>query len=427
MTTKTCVVVFNNSWGEVDFVLPIIKNLYDKKYEIFISFKTNEFYQKKKNYLDLYNILNKISFILETNYGKRKKYNIYKDIFSYLTSPRYLFTKIKKFSFLKLKKHIQTIQNNNTENHINFLLSKNKNINLILCADFDSNYNLWVKKFPKAKFCLFPHAITLRGNNLNKFRNVDEKVFKESFSDRKYQLSKFPNKTILFSCNKDEMDYFSQFAPKNINIKILGIPRLTNKWLSYLHSNLAYCPKKNKNLLLVIGKISYLGENEINKKIISVVRLAEQFGIDIIIKNHPRNNLNIKRFKNFTKKTKIIESLYSISGILKYCDMVILTSKTGVSLECAFQDKVVVEYYKYGRSNLKNKVYEYKINNQLQSIYRLNKLTYPCESHLSLLKFFKKINLDKNFKKNLLKNQRIGLMKNIPKKEIKLNFENFIN
>ena len=97
------------------------------------------------------------------------------------------------------------------------------------------------------------------------------------------------------------MDYFSQFAPKNINIKILGIPRLTNKWLSYLHSNLAYCPKKNKNLLLVIGKISYLGENEINKKIISVVRLAEQFGIDIIIKNHPRNNLNIKRFKNFTK------------------------------------------------------------------------------------------------------------------------------
>ena len=181
MTTKTCVVVFNNSWGEVDFVLPIIKNLYDKKYEIFISFKTNEFYQKKKNYLDLYNILNKISFILETNYGKRKKYNIYKDIFSYLTSPRYLFTKIKKFSFLKLKKHIQTIQNNNTENHINFLLSKNKNINLILCADFDSNYNLWVKKFPKAKFCLFPHAITLRGNNLNKFRNVDEKALKNLF------------------------------------------------------------------------------------------------------------------------------------------------------------------------------------------------------------------------------------------------------
>ena len=104
----------------------------------------------------------------------------------------------------------------------------------------------------------------------------------------------------------------------------------------------------------------------------------------------------------------------------------ILTSKSGVSLECAFQKKIVVEFYKYGRGNKKNKVYEFKLNNKLQSVYKYLDLIYSCSSHEDLENFFRKLKNDKKFYNNILKKQNMALFKILSKQKKTKNILNFI-
>lgn len=425
MKSKNCLIVFNNSWGEIDFLLPILKILNERNFNIYTSFKSPEILVRKKGYEDLYKILANISKIIQIK-AQDHKSSYYKLFLNYFRNPKYLLLKLMNFNLLKIKSKFNSIKLNYTYENISFLKKNNIKIDFILCADFDSNYFDWIREFPNAKFFLFPHAITLRGTNLDRFRNVSKKIFQESFSNRKYQLSKFPKNTILFGGDKNEIEYFKKFSPKNINLKILGFPRLSKKWIQYLHSQIKNKKIKKKNIFLIIGKINYLGKEEIENKIKSVVQIAEDNGYNLIVKNHPRNNFNLKKFFGLSKKILISESNYSISGTLKFCEIVILTSKSGVSLECAFQKKIVVEFYKYGRENKKNKVYEFKVNNKLQSVYKYLDLIYSCSNHKDLKNFFQKFKNDKKFYNNILKKQNIALIKILSKKNKTKNILNFI-
>ena len=65
-------------------------------------------------------------------------------------------------------------------------------------------------------------------------------------------LKKFPDGTKLFACNKDELNYFNKFSPKNISLKIIGYPRLTNDWIKFIHSKM-----NKKDLVKKTKKIFY--------------------------------------------------------------------------------------------------------------------------------------------------------------------------
>jgi len=45
---KNCIVIFNKSWGEVDFVLPMIKFLGEKNINVISIFRNNQIYCEKK-------------------------------------------------------------------------------------------------------------------------------------------------------------------------------------------------------------------------------------------------------------------------------------------------------------------------------------------------------------------------------------------
>ena len=425
MKSKNCLVIFNNSWGEVDFLLPILKLLKEKKINIYTSFKSPSMLIKKKNYKDLYCVLVKLSEIIQSEFKNQNIY-FYKSILNLITNPKLLFLKIMNFKFSKIASQINNMKLNETYKNISFLKKKKIKIDMILCADFDSNYFDLIKEFPKSRFFLFPHAITLRGTNLNRFRNVSRKIFQESFEYRNYQLSKFPKNTILFAGDKNELKYFREFSPKNIDLKILGFPRLTKEWINYLHSHIEKKNKK-KNILLIIGKINYLSKEEIQSRIKSVIQVAEENRYNLIIKNHPRNNFNLSKYLNLSKKIEIKESNLSVSGTLKFCEIAILTSKSGVSLECVFQKKIVIEYYKYGRENYKNKVYEFKLNNKLQSVYKHLNLVYSCSNHNDLAKFIQKLKSDKKFFNKNLKKQNNALLKVLPNKKKLKTITNLFN
>ena len=71
MKRKNCVVIFNNSWGEVDFILPILKDLKKKGFKIYASFRSESFKQKTKQQ-DLYKLLKIFSEIINPEKKKRK-------------------------------------------------------------------------------------------------------------------------------------------------------------------------------------------------------------------------------------------------------------------------------------------------------------------------------------------------------------------
>ena len=79
MKSRNCLVIFNNSWGEVDFLLPILKLLKEKKINIYTSFKSPSMLVKKKNYKDLYRILVKLSEIIQSDFRNQNIY-FYKSI-----------------------------------------------------------------------------------------------------------------------------------------------------------------------------------------------------------------------------------------------------------------------------------------------------------------------------------------------------------
>lgn len=428
MNKKNCVVIFNNSWGEVDFILPVLKDLKKKGFKIYASFKSENLLKQKTKYQDLYKLLTVFTEIINPKKNKDEN-KIFKILFNYFLRPKYFFMKIKNFKFSKINQYIKNSEEDNTKLNINYFLNNKINLDYLLCADFDADNYLWIKYFKNKFFFLFPHALTLRGNHLNKYRNINKKVFSRYFKDREYKLKKYPKGTILFACNLDELNYFKNFTPKNIKLKIIGFPRLSNNWLSFLRKKQIYKKyflKKNKSILLIIGKSSYLGNNEIIKKIKDVIKISEKFGYDLIIKNHPRNILNINRFKKFSDKINIYETNESISSTLNYCDIMILTSKSGVCLEGVYQNKIVVEYYRYNRFNTNNNAYEYLINGNYYSIYKLYKLAIPCENIFLLNKFFSLLKINKNFKSQILRDQSNGLKKIGFYKET-INYSNYFN
>ena len=69
----------------------------------------------------------------------------------------------------------------------------------------------------KIKFFFYsPHALTLRGNHLNKYRNVNKKFFQDILKTEIINLKNIKNYD-LFACNLDELNYFKNFTPKILN------------------------------------------------------------------------------------------------------------------------------------------------------------------------------------------------------------------
>ena len=419
---KKCVVIFNNSWGEVDFILPALQILKNNNYEILIAFRFDNCFEKKNEYLDLYSGLKKISTkILNEENIQTQKFGFINFFIDMLLNPKIFFSKILNFNYKKIYNFLDIVKKDKSYQFISFLKSE-KQIDLFLCADFDSNYSLWVKNFPKSKYFLFPHAITLRGSAFNHLKNENKNFSKQSYALRTHQLSQFPSNTILFSCDTDEANYFSEFCPKNIKILPIGFIRLEKIWIEKLQKNNSYEIKSKKKLiLLLIGKVDYIGLDEANKKIKSVIKIAEKNSYNILLKNHPRNKNKHLKFQYNTNKIKILKSPLSISGSLRFVEFVIMTSKSGVCLDCIAQDKIAIEFYKYNRINKKNRVYEYNYKNQISSMYKINKLVYSFDNFLKLNQFVASISDNEYIRKNYLKIQKQNFTRIVSKNKEYLN------
>lgn len=357
---KNCLIVFDKSWGEVDYIYPLLKIL-KKKYNLIIFFSCQEFYNQKKYYVDLYKEIKKYAHIILNDKKSISKPNTV-SYWNQFLDIDFLVNKIKTINFKTLINFFNKKKKTLNYSYINFIKKKGYHLDLILIGNLDMNPKIFTDNFKYSKFAIMPHAVSIRLQKFKNKRNIDINKLKNVNEIRKKHFDYYnKKKAILFANSNDEREYFKDFA-QNLTIKSLGVPRYKNKFLKI---NLK---KKIKNILLLIGKESYIGKRELLSKLENVLKVSKTFNCNVILKNHPRNSreiLNILKKKNFC----FVESRESIYKTLKKCDLMILTSKSGVCMDAINQSVPVIEFYKYNSSIFNNKIHEFKINKKFMSSY----------------------------------------------------------
>ena len=57
---SSIVFIFNNSWGEIDFILPVMRSFYkNRDYSLVSVFVNQDLYDRKDDYTDLFNLMDK--------------------------------------------------------------------------------------------------------------------------------------------------------------------------------------------------------------------------------------------------------------------------------------------------------------------------------------------------------------------------------
>ena len=168
------VLLFSNSWGEIDTILPFIKKFKKKKKIKIISIFTNQSnYENKKRFKDLMYILGKISHEIYTP-KNTLHFNLVANLF-------YLF----RFDLLNFFKTILSLisfrQTDEIEENLYInRITKDYSVKYIFSGQASPVKKKWLKLNPK-KLIFYPQAITIRGF---KFR------FNRDFNYKKYDIER---------------------------------------------------------------------------------------------------------------------------------------------------------------------------------------------------------------------------------------------
>ena len=267
----------------------------------------------------------------------------------------------------------------------------------------------WLKLNPK-KLIFYPQAITLRGFKFRYNRDFNYKKY-DIERKKKYSIYKiYPDKSIFLTNDESEKKYFKNYLPKKFIFQQIGYLRLKKNWINekkVLFNK--FVKKKNKYIFVILGKENYIGRKEIKNKFKNILDIARKNRMNVIYKYHPRSIFDLSSIiKNYTD-ILIDESKNSVLYDAFRSEIVIVTSKTGSSMDCIKISKPVLDYYNVGnriKSNIQN---EFKINNKITTLYRYYKLVYPINNLFELEINIKKILIDKKFRRQIINNQKKNL------------------
>ena len=404
MLKDSILFLFDDEWGEIDNILPLILLLKkSKKMKIIVLFLNTNLVKKKKNFSNLDRILKKNADLILTPNSVPFK-NLIKD-------------KLKLKSFQNVKDllffFIKLIKSDNYKIKSNFF--KNE-----ICNQFNIKYichatgaiidNCWFNLDDKVKYLVLPHAPTFRGGSLHKYRTCDIKKYDSSRIKRYNHLKRYPNGTIFFTCDKEEKIYFKKYCPKNIKIVPIGFPRLQDDYISIIKKNKKSL-KKKRQILILLGKLSYIGNNALIKKFEDILFLAEKYKFDVKFKYHPKSTFKIKHITKKFPKINIREANNNVMSEAINSMITISTSKTGSCLDSVIVGTPVIEYYSYSNHIYNNIQNEFKINGKITSLFKYYGIVKSIDNFMDLDNFIKEIDSSaKKFRKIIL-NQKKALSK----------------
>ena len=399
------VVIFNDSWGEIDTVLPLIKKFKKKKRIKIISiFRHQKNFENKARFRDLMYILNKISFEIYTP-ENTLHHRLIQNLF-YLLQHNF-FSLIKIITLIIFFKNINEID----ENLFIQRILKKYNVKYIFSGQASPANQEWLVLDYK-KLVFFPQAITLRGFKFRKKRNFNFKKYDLERKKKYLNYQIYPDDSIFLTNDQSEKNYFKKYLPKNFKFNNIGYLRLNSQWIKEKKKIFNKNKKiKKKYIFVLLGKESYLGKNEIRIKFKNILNAARDNKIGVLYKFHPKSVFDLSKIIKDYKDVYIEESKNSVLYDALQSEMIVVTSKTGSSMDCIKISKPVLDYYNLGNKIKLNIQNEFKINKKITTLYRYYGLVYPVNNCYELKKNIYKILNNKQFKKRIVASQKKSLKK----------------
>ena len=377
---KVAIVFISGSAGELDWILPILDYLLQKKFKIKIIFLSrhalksveennmcNEFINSKNNKIDtislggyLFEKIERIGYLtyrgfLKLEFSKIPLINsLFKFYFSFL-----------KFLFIrKLPKDITDFKDNK----------------FLFFAEFPGlrrPRDKWIKEmFNSSIFFYSPHSPHIYVEDLDK---QYEESFQKDFKKDSFLLLGHPGDFEIINDGKE-------LASQDLEKLFIGHPKYSNNWLRNLKNESRLfretCKARNKTTILVLsrGYGSYLDESSHIKMVDNTIEAIENQvpNYSLLVKKHPREKPS--HWDKVSTENKAIEVLNEhILQLATKVDFVISFWGSG-SMDCFMLGVPVIEYW----NPIKHHKQQVPVDDTYTTIYRKLGIVLEASDELEL-------------------------------------------
>jgi hypothetical protein len=363
---KVAVVFISGSAGELDWILPILDYLLQKKFKIKIIFLSRHAFKSVEENNMCNEFINSKNINIET-----------------ISLGGYFFEKIERIGYLTyrgfLKLELSKIPFINSLFKLYFSFLKFLFITKLPTeiTDFKDNKYLFFSEFPGLRrprdkwikemfnnsvFFYSPHSPHIYVEDLDR---QYEESFKKDFRKNAFLLLGHPGDFEIINDGKE-------LASKSLEKLFIGHPKYSNNWLRNLKKESRLFREthetRNKTTILVLsrGYGSYLDESSHIQMVDKTIEtIEEQFpNYSLLVKKHPREIPS--HWDTVSKKNKAIEVVNEhILQLATKADFVISFWGSG-SMDCFLLGVPVIEYW----DPVKHHKQQVPINDTYTTIYR---------------------------------------------------------
>jgi len=334
MKKKVALLIINNGFGEVDWILPVLYKL-SKNYTIFTYFRSQSAFSSLKMVNEIFHLWKKIS---KGYYVEKKFDNFFWKGLRKIINPIYKKNVIIN-SFINKKIHdINFIE----KKIFNILGLKNFEISIFF-SEFGV-YSGWVEtiknNFKRPLIVHFPSHSSI--------------FSKKKIKENQLRKVKMLSGDLLLLSTKREIARFENFISIN-KITVGGVPKFDNWWIKkVLNSKFDFNVKKlhNKSVISIgIRPKFHLLEgkdfNRLESQIHDVMKvLSEIKNVLIIIKVHPKINSPhfFKILENYNRKKWILSKSH-LTKLSKISNCIINSINSAVPLDALCVNKPAIELW----------------------------------------------------------------------------------
>ncbi len=403
MTGSKILVIINDSWGEVDWILPVLTHLKEKwTARISVFFNDDAIYNEKSEYQDLHERLEVISKEIITP-SKLKE----------TVKWRYRIFEILKLASKKLIKvyllprYVKGLVSGDLRfvftTHDLLKYKCGKNVDFIFHDFSGIDFTQYYRDFPQSKVVVFPHGTFIHGW-------IDNKL-KEEFSRFMYFQTIDRDALLLLGSHKD-LAFFKTLTSLE-NIVITGHPKLEKIWVDSFAVRRIEGRFDNETRRFRILFIQYPKRRMIKKDVFesfvsTVLDIAESNNIEIIMKRHPRQDENelksiLERYRNLTMDF----ATESVLSAATRSDLAI-SFPSSACMDAIAAGIPVIEYFDYSSQKWTTFV---KTDGGRTSIYRKLGLVVPANNGSELEQEIRRLTNDREYSDRIKTAQKKALEK----------------
>jgi len=391
MKSTNILLIVNNSWGEVDWILPVMEVLKScRDVKIWVYFSSMQILKDVKEYEDLYSRLTKISVDIYTPWNIKRKLG-FKRQFAELIK----INRSHKLGYYRFIRKIGSIVRGRFHAMFNsselLRLKVPESIDYLFHDYSGVDFSSYYREFNSAQVVVFPHGTFL----FNLLNSAFQQQIKRSLS-----YNKIKNDAFLLLGSPINIPYFRELTGLK-NIVAVGYPKFESSWINSFPID----DKKSKPTLLylLIPKRKVSGEGIFAKYIESVIEIARRNNMRLLIKKHPRQGESeIEEILENYPNEDIEIARNSVLHTALLSDITICFP-TSACMDAIAAGIPVIEYFDYTGQHWSTLV---EMDGEITSVYRMNDMVLASDDLDELRESVEKIIKDAEFRDRLVKKQR---------------------